>query len=180
CTPGLRFALGYLSAVLMPDRGHMGDWYYRRHWGWLPCAHLLRWVRPLVRRIPSLWTWFAKIETRKSPMHGIGVFTARAVREKEVIARYQGKPVDHNGLYVVRHEHPSGQQQRYEITGKLRFLNHSCRPNAELSGFELIALRPIRAGQEITIDYGEGTCDCSRSRREIEGPPRNSTAADAA
>lgn len=180
CTPGLRFALGYLSAVLMPDIGHMGDWYYRRHWGWLPCAHLLRWVRPLVRRIPSLWTWFARIETRKSPMHGIGVFTARAVREKEVIARYQGKPVDYDGLYVVPHERPTGEQQRYEITGKLRFLNHSCRPNAELLGFELIALRPIRAGQEITIDYGEGTCDCCRSRREIEGPPRNSTAADAA
>jgi SET domain-containing protein len=55
--------------------------------------------------------------------------------------------------------------QRYEITGPLRFLNHSCRPNAGLSGFELVALRPITAGEEILIDYGPDACTCRQHEK---------------
>lgn len=44
-TPGWLFVLGYLRRVLIPGRAHMADWYGRRHWGWLPIAHLLRWLR---------------------------------------------------------------------------------------------------------------------------------------
>lgn len=32
-------------------------------------------------------------------------------------------------------------------------INHSCDPNAWLEGLDLVARRPIRAGEEITIDY---------------------------
>ena len=59
-----------------------------------------------------------------------------------------------------------GEQARHEITGPLRFLNHNCRANAELASFRLVARRPIRAGNEITVDYGEGACEC---RGEKEG-----------
>lgn len=52
CTPGRRFVLGYLRAMLLPDRGHMADWYCHRHRAWLPCAHLLRWLGPLAKWIP--------------------------------------------------------------------------------------------------------------------------------
>ena len=48
CTPGLRFDFAYLCAVLVPDRAHMADWYTRRHWAWLPCAQVLRWLAPIV------------------------------------------------------------------------------------------------------------------------------------
>ncbi|MGH9481694.1 MAG: SET domain-containing protein-lysine N-methyltransferase [Terriglobales bacterium] len=34
-----------------------------------------------------------------------------------------------------------------------RFLNHSCRPNAWVRGRQLLALRPIAPGEEITFDY---------------------------
>ncbi len=41
----------------------------------------------------------------------------------------------------------------------LRFLNHSCRPNAYLRVFrervEVYARRRIRNGEELTVDYGE-------------------------
>jgi hypothetical protein len=102
------------------------------------------------------------------------------MRAGEVIARYRGKRVQHDGLYVVPHAAPDGSQQKYEITGKLKFLNHSCRPNAELKGFKLVALRPIRAKQEITIDYGEGACDCRRQRRDNRDRPLSETLADVA
>ncbi len=34
-----------------------------------------------------------------------------------------------------------------------RYLNHSCRPNAALSGLQLLAISPIRTGEEVTFDY---------------------------
>lgn len=34
-----------------------------------------------------------------------------------------------------------------------RYLNHSCDPNTKLVGLALVALRPVRAGDEITYNY---------------------------
>ncbi len=166
CTPGLRFVLGYLLAMALPDRGHMGEWYIRRHRGWLPYAHLLRWLGPLLRRIPRFWTWLSKIKTGRSAVHGTGVLATRDIEPGELIARYRGRPVEHDGLYVVWHKTPSGGTTGIELTGKLRFLNHRCRPNADLTEFKLIAREHIRAGREILIDYGEGACDCRRDARQ--------------
>ena len=94
--------------------------------------------------------------------------------------RYHGKEVDRCGMYVVPHKDRTGGTRRVELTGKLKFLNHSCRPWAELSGFQLIALKPIQAEQEITIDYGEGACDCRGADEPERGWPPREGAADAA
>lgn len=166
CTPGCLFILGYLKAVLIPDRIHMSDWYGRRHAMWLPCAHILRWLAPMTRHIPSPWRWHTNVETRKSKIHGIGVIANRKINGGVLIAQFQGKEVDHDGMYVVPIKNETGQTKKYEITGKLKFLNHSCRPNAELRNFELVALKPIAAGTEITIDYGEDACDCRHDSPE--------------
>ncbi|MCG3139020.1 MAG: hypothetical protein HJJLKODD_02897 [Phycisphaerae bacterium] len=48
-TPGWRFRLGYLQAVLFPGATHMAEVYPYRHPGWLTVAHLWRWVRPMIR-----------------------------------------------------------------------------------------------------------------------------------
>lgn len=165
CTPDWRFVLGYLLAVAFPDRAHMADWYCHRHWGWLPCAHLLRWLAPVAARLPRLWSRLNKVEVRPSNIHGVGVFAARDIATGEVIARYSGRRIGRKGMYVVEQTDPSGNPQRYELTGKLRFLNHSCGPNAAFSQFELRAVRPIAAGQEVTITYGSGTCSC----RQVNG-----------
>ena len=83
-----------------------------------------------------------------------------------ILIRYRGRPIDRDGAYVAYHADDSGKQARHEITGPLRFLNHNCRPNAELMNFKLVAQRPIRAGTEITVDYGGDACTC---RGEKEG-----------
>jgi len=49
CTPGIHYRLGYLKAVLVPARAHMGQLYRRRHTGWLAVAHLVRVWRSLTR-----------------------------------------------------------------------------------------------------------------------------------
>jgi hypothetical protein len=54
----------------------------------------------------------------------------------------------------------TGGHRRYELAGPLRFLNHSCAPNAAIQAFELVALQPISAGHELTVDYGPKACNC--------------------
>lgn len=48
-TPGVRFRLGYLAAVLLPDRGHLAQLYPHRHFGWQVAAHAARLKRRMVR-----------------------------------------------------------------------------------------------------------------------------------
>jgi D-alanine-D-alanine ligase len=58
-------------------------------------------------------------------------------------------------------------------------INHSCDPNAWLSGLDLVARKPIPAGSEITMDYAtfcneamaefECACGASDCRRIIRG-----------
>ncbi|MGD2110277.1 MAG: nucleotidyltransferase family protein, partial [Phycisphaerae bacterium] len=160
CTPGVRFRSRYLRAVLVPDRAHMADWYGRRHFGWLLIAHVLRGLGPVGGMVRFALGWRAKIEVKPSPVHGVGVFAKQNIKAGEVIGRYYGKPVGRDGTYVVSRQDRSGRRERFEITGKLRFLNHSCRPNARLDGFALKATESILAGQEIRIRYEGATCAC--------------------
>ena len=56
----------------------------------------------------------------------------------------------------------------------LRFTNHSCAPNAVLrirqGRVEFYAMRPVEAGEELTVDYGEShhegrlACRCGAPR----------------
>jgi hypothetical protein len=157
-TPGVRFRLDYLRTILFPDRVYLDEWSLRhgraRRW-W---TGLARCFSPILRRLPRLGR--GAIEIKRSPIHGNGVFARRDFRPGQVIARYRGRPSGSEGRYVASHDGDGGSGH-HEITGPLRFLNHSCRPRAELEDFRLVALLPIRAGEEITIDYGDGSCDCA-------------------
>ncbi len=170
-TPGLRFKLGYLRDVLLPDRAYMNEWCVRHDCRGFTGALLRRCLAPLMRRLPALGGHNARIEVRRSGIHGLGVFARRQIERGEIIARYRGRPIDRSGTYVACHASPSGRHEHHEITGPLRFLNHSCRPNARLVGFRLIATRRIRAGSELTIDYGPGACDCPRPERGAPDGP---------
>lgn len=48
-TPGIRFRLGYLSAVLLPEPAHLAQIYHRRHPGWQLAAHAVRLGRCITR-----------------------------------------------------------------------------------------------------------------------------------
>ncbi len=45
CMLGIRFRLGYLAAMLVPDAEHLGQKYGRRHRGWVFAAHARRLLR---------------------------------------------------------------------------------------------------------------------------------------
>ncbi|MHC4416223.1 MAG: nucleotidyltransferase family protein [Planctomycetota bacterium] len=164
-TPGSRFKLGYVRDVLAPDRKYMDKWQSRNDCqspGW---AHARRCLNPIVRRLPRFERVTKRIDVRESAVHGLGVFAKRDFRKGDVITRYRGRPIDRSGAYVAWHTDASGRKARHEITGPLKFLNHSCRPRAELVNFRLVALKPIVAGREITIDYGDDACTCKRDKQ---------------
>lgn len=96
----------------------------------------------------------ATVYVADSPIHGKGVFAGRCFAEGVVIGTYQGLPTQEDDTYVLW-LCEDGQWRGINGTGPLRFLNHSCEPNADFDGCELYALRDIASGEEITFHYGE-------------------------
>lgn len=98
--------------------------------------------------------------TKKSKIHGTGLFARESVKKGEYMGEYDGPEVKENGSHVLWIEEDCDEELWIGRDGKnlLRYLNHSTKPLAEFIGFELFALRNIKANEEITIDYGEEPC----------------------
>lgn len=96
-----------------------------------------------------------KIEVRRSPIHGNGVFARLPIRRGERIGRYASRRTTRDGTYVLWVEENPGQWQGYDGFGRLRYLNHSSSPNSIFDGLDLYAIRSIQPNEEITFHYGE-------------------------
>ena len=101
-----------------------------------------------------------KVEIKSSLIHGLGLFAARPLREGEVIGLYQGPEVEYDGDHVLW-IYDEDQEREYGIDGtcETRYVNHCRQPNAYFNGEVLEALRVIKAGEEITHNYGEAWAD---------------------
>ena len=95
-----------------------------------------------------------KIEVRRSSLGGRGVFATGPIRAGQRVGRFIGERTTRNGRYVCWIEFADGWRG-YRGRGRLRFLNHADQPNSEFDGLDLYALRLIREGDEVTIDYGD-------------------------
>lgn len=96
-----------------------------------------------------------RVYVAASPIHGLGLFAARALRAGQLVGVYRGPRVDTDGPHVLWIEdEPGGDWTGYDGRNEMRYLNHSSRPNAEMDGLRCYALRDIPPGDEITIDYG--------------------------
>ena len=86
----------------------------------------------------------------KSPIHGKGLFAKRDIARGTVIGVVDGVPAKRNGPYVLWLSEEEGIRVRCD----LRYINHSDKPNAAYCDtLEVIALRDIRRGEEITHNY---------------------------
>lgn len=83
-----------------------------------------------------------------SRIHGKGVFARTKLFSGQKIAYFEGYEMDHDTQYSLVLD-----GKRIEPTGKLRYLNHSCAPNAHFRNRWLVASCDISQGEEITIDY---------------------------
>lgn len=119
---------------------------------------------------PAWWT------QRRSRIHQRGLFAARDIPRGTRIIEYRGHKItkavgwrraynwiakadriNRGAVYIFE------LNARYDIDGNVpwniaRFINHSCEPNCEpdvgRGQIWIVARRKIRAGEELTYDYG--------------------------
>ena len=112
-----------------------------------------------------------RIQVRRSGVHGKGVFALQDLAEGEVLIEYVGEIITWKEA-LRRHPHdPQDPNHTFYFhidDGRVidalyggnasRWINHSCNPNCEADEVEgrvfIKALRPIRAGEELSYDYG--------------------------
>jgi SET domain-containing protein len=112
-----------------------------------------------------------RIQVRRSGVHGKGVFAVQDIAEGETIIEYVGEvitwkeaqrrhphdPQDPNHTFYF-HIDESRVIDAKHGGNSSRWINHSCDPNCEADEEEgrilIKALRNIRAGEELSYDYG--------------------------
>ena len=112
-----------------------------------------------------------RIQTRRSKVHGNGVFAVQDIAEGEIIIEYVGEIIDWKEA-LRRHPHdPKDPNHTFYFHmdesrvidakhggNSSRWINHSCDGNCEADeegGRVFIkALRDIKAGEELNYDYG--------------------------
>jgi uncharacterized protein len=105
---------------------------------------------------------------KPSRIHGIGGFAWVDLRKGQRIIEYIGPKISKaKGLAELYQDNAYifSLDDEYDIDGRVpwnpaRFLNHSCVPNCEAAIVRqriwLYALRRIKAGEELTYNYGHG------------------------
>ena len=112
-----------------------------------------------------------RIQTRRSGVHGNGVFAVQDIAEGETLIEYKGEVISWKEA-LRRHPHDPAQPQHTfyfhidddrvidgNVNGNAsRWINHSCEPNCEADEQDgrvfIKALRNIAAGEELNYDYG--------------------------
>jgi uncharacterized protein len=122
--------------------------------------------------IPSQSTTETKnVIVRQSEIHGTGAFAQRDLTKGSQVIEYVGEKIskeesarridaDNEFIFTLDDD--------FDLDGKVawnpaRFINHSCTPNceAEVDGHSvwIIALRDIKAGEELSFNYGYDLTD---------------------
>lgn len=104
----------------------------------------------------------SRIKADNSCISGKGLFTSKDINEGEVIIRFGGRVFDENETKLARMESVISFSKglfvgyfKSDPVCPSDFLNHSCAPNVGMHDtLEVEAIRNIKAGEEILIDYG--------------------------
>ncbi len=131
---------------------------------------------------------------------GFGIYATRPIAEGEIIFKGEGKAQRLiTKRFVENHwnkdEKMHFRRYAYPVSEELFILwdedpsewapqNHSCDPNTQFDGLNVLALKTIDKGEELTLDYAQFldenmepfNCRCGSSscRGEIRGIPSNS------
>lgn len=120
-----------------------------------------------------------KIEVRRSPVHGNGVFAAERIPAGTFVCEYRGERISRKEAErraeARSRENPNAPIFIFEIDENFcidatdtttdnpaRFVNHSCEENCEAAWnarerrLEIRTLREVAPGEELSFDYGFG------------------------
>lgn len=101
-------------------------------------------------------------EIKKSKVSGKGVFSLKKIKKNQRICFLTGELCDLDEILrrlEAEEEEPSdplgvGDEKYLDLDEEARTFNHSCNPNAFIHNKnELVALKDIKIGAEITFDY---------------------------
>lgn len=99
-------------------------------------------------RPQTVITTTTEVKVARKSIGDAGVFSCRSFELGEFIGFFEGYEIDHRTRYSVQIN-----GCHIEPIGSFRYLNHSCDPNAFFESRNLIALKRIKPGEEITINY---------------------------
>jgi uncharacterized protein len=94
---------------------------------------------------------------------GLGLFACVPIKKGQFIIRYIGRKIRTETTEDLDTRYLFEINERWTIDGssrrnRARYINHSCRPNAEVYFVKLVikirAIKNIKAGGEITYHYG--------------------------
>jgi uncharacterized protein len=117
----------------------------------------------------------------KSAIHGKGCFATVGFKRRRKIAEYTGEKITNAEAERRGHRRVlriSGLDNRWSIDGSVggngtHYINHSCRPNCFMQTVHgrllVLALRDIRPGEEIVLDY-ESSLHSDRKRCTCNAP----------
>ena len=108
------------------------------------------------------------VEVRESKIEGKGVFALRDFKKGERVLEWGArKELSEEELAALseeeRRRYVSFKDGKYLLSGEpMRYINHSCDPNTLPKDNGDVAIRDIKAGEEITSSYrDEGVvCNC--------------------
>ena len=101
---------------------------------------------------------------RAGPKLGFGLFTVRDFAKGEYIVEYKGKRISTKLADTLKTRYLFELDEHWTIDGSprsntARYINHSCDPNCETDVVDgriiVYAIKNIKAGEELTFDYGE-------------------------
>lgn len=114
----------------------------------------------------TTFSWVSpKLETKNTDAYGKGLFAREYIRKDELLSVFGGYimtrkeeellPEDYNDTGIqISEDLVMTVRERSELSAA-DYINHSCSPNAGIKGqIFLVAMKKIKAGQEITFDYG--------------------------
>lgn len=95
---------------------------------------------------------------------GDGLFAGEDIAKGDFIVEYTGKKITTKAADALKTRYLFELDEDWTIDGETlsntaRYINHSCDPNAEAEIHDehilISALKAVKTGEEITIDYGD-------------------------
>lgn len=95
---------------------------------------------------------------------GLGLFAGEPIPKGSCIIEYKGRTISEKEAYTSRSKYLFEVSSKKTIDGrpkwnKAGYINHSCKPNADPvtrnGRVFIMATRNIKAGEELSYDYGD-------------------------
>lgn len=86
---------------------------------------------------------------RKSPVHGLGLFTTEPIAEGSILGYFETVESEVEGPYTIWFD-----EMPYDVIGTFKYINHHDKPNIiYYNDKSIVAIRNIASGEELLHDY---------------------------